>query len=187
MNGPEKTLMDLQDQSLIERVCKRLDGQVSEVLVSANNDLTRFDFLNLPVVKDTLEGFAGPLAGILAGMRWAEQNSDHSWVLSVAADTPFFPIDLSEKMRQAVTGKQIALARSGGRNHPVFGLWHVSVANALEEFLVRGDRKVMLFVEKFSNCMVDFPVGRIDPFFNVNTPEDMKIAEQILSEGLIDD
>lgn len=185
MNGREKSLLELEGEPLIVRVSKRLGKQVPQVIINANGNPERFSELGLSVQPDTVEGFAGPLAGVLAGMRWAERKSPGiTRILTVAADTPFFPQDYAEKMIKTADAEnaEIALAGSGGRHHPVFGLWPVKLANKLEAFLVKEEgRKVMLFVERFANCRIDF--GDItrgnDPFFNVNTPGDLADAKQI--------
>jgi len=180
MGGEEKSLMTLHGSTTIERVKSRLSSQIDDIVINANGDAERFSHLNLPVVADTVEGFVGPLAGVLAGMRWAAENSKHTHIITAAADTPFFPEDYAMRMKEAET--QIVLASSNGRRHPVFGLWPISLADALEHFLVvEENRKVMLFVERYSNSIVEFPNAENgdDQFFNVNTPDDMQVAEKI--------
>jgi len=180
MGGEEKSLMKLGGNTPIEMVKTRLARQVEQIILNANGDASRFEFLNLPVVRDTVDGFVGPLAGILTGMRWVEENSDHTHVITAAADTPFFPDNYVDKMLNMEA--EIVLAASNGRRHPVFGLWPITLADALEHFLVEEEnRKVMLFVQRYKNAIVDFPnsTNDEDPFFNVNTPDDMSVAEKI--------
>lgn len=181
MGEQEKSLLELGGKSIISHVIDRLKSQTSEILINANGDPDRFSQFDLPIKADTVEGFAGPLAGILAGMRWCEANApDCEYVLSVAADTPFFPKSLAEKLLAEIPKDQgaIALASSDGRRHPVFGLWSISLADELQKFLVdEENRKVMLFVERYPNCIVDFEFKTSDPFFNVNTPEDLAAAQ----------
>ncbi len=184
MEGTEKSLLKLEEQTLIERVSERLSRQLHTHIVNANDNPARFEFLNLAVQPDTIEGHPGPLAGVLAGMRWAEENNpDKRYVLTVAADTPFFPQNYASKLFVEVcaNGDDIALAGSNGRRHPVFGLWPINLADELEAFLVHEEgRKVMQFVQRFNNCTVEFStVDGYDPFFNVNTPEDLKMAISI--------
>ena len=184
MDGDEKSLMPLGSKSLITHVVSRLNTQLSEILLNANGDATRFDFLNLPIQADTVEGFAGPLAGVLAGMNWAIQHRpDMTHIITVASDTPFFPEEYVISMLQEANEKQahIALAGSNDRHHPVFGLWPISLHDELQKFLIdEGNRKVMLFVERYANCRVDFQANEVDPFFNVNTPEDLAQANRLL-------
>ena len=183
MEGPEKSLLEISGTTIIERVASRLSGQVDQLIINANGDPQRFGFLNRPVVKDTVEGYAGPLAGVLAAMRWTQENSTASHIITAASDTPFFPADYAHRMtEQAETqNTQITLATSNGRRHPVFGLWSIDLADALEAFLCDEEgRKVMLFVQRYSNGTVDFRGNDPDPFFNINTPDDMKTAEGIV-------
>lgn len=184
MEGPEKSLLKLDGETLVSRVANRLEKQTGKVILNANGDPARFSTLGLEIQADTVEGFAGPLAGVLAGMRWAKESSNATHIITAAADTPFFPKSYSEDMlsKAKETNSHIALAGSNGRKHPVFGLWPISLTNALEDFLVKeNNRKVMLFVERYSNIIVEFKNHNQghDPFFNVNTPDDMKQAEEI--------
>ncbi len=190
MDGREKSLMEINGETLIESVAQRLASQVPRVVINANGDPNRFSRLAMPVQADTVPGFAGPLAGVLAGMRWTQENvPDATHVITVAADTPFFPDDYVVHMidMAAQTNSDIALAGSNGRHHPVFGLWRTSLADSLEEFLIaEAGRKVLLFVERFSNCLVEFPSpdessGKPDPFFNVNTPDQLDQAKHYKS------
>jgi len=185
MEGPEKSLLKLGDKTLVSHVAERLKQQTSQVILNANGDASRFSELRLEVQPDTVDGFVGPLAGVLAGMRWAAEYSNATHLITAAADTPFFPQDYISKMQNhaQVQNAEIALASSNGRRHPTFGLWPIELADALEYFLVEeGNRKVMLFVERYQNCEVGFETreNEIDPFFNVNTPDDMTKAEQFL-------
>lgn len=183
MEGPEKSLLEMNGKTLVGRVAEKLKQQTPQIILNANGDPSRFSNLGLEVQQDTVEGFAGPLAGVLAGMRWAQKNSNVSHIITAAADTPFFPKSYVKEMRDTARqdNAEIALASSNGRRHPVFGLWPVKLADELQHFLVvEENRKVMLFVERYTNCMVTFENNKndIDPFFNVNTPDDMLKAEE---------
>lgn len=185
MEGPEKSLLKLGDKPLLGHVADRLKKQTPQIILNANGDTSRFLQFGLEVQADTVEGFAGPLAGVLAGMRWAATNSEATHLITAAADTPFFPKNYVSEMQMHAQEQnaEIALASSNGRRHPTFGLWPVKLADALEDFLVKeGNRKVMLFVERYQYCEVGFKNQKndIDPFFNVNTPDDMKSAEQYI-------
>ena len=191
MRGPEKTLLPLAGKPMIARIRERLSTQVDRVIVNANGDPERFGFLASPVMADTLSDNPGPLAGVLAGMVWCRENSPRtSHILTVAGDTPFFPADLAKRLTKAVSGidvPSIALAYSDGNRHPTFGIWPVSLYESLQQFLNGGDRKVMLFAKDHELQKVDFPMIElkseiIDPFFNVNTPEDFARAETLIAE-----
>lgn len=191
MGGGDKCLKPLAGKPLLRHAIDRLAPQTGALIINANGDPQRFSAFNLPVVADTIEGFAGPLAGILAGMEWARANAPKSrWVVSAATDTPFFPLDLVSRCIGAVGFKEnvIALARSGDNLHPVFGLWPVALADDLKAWLSSGDnRKVLAWVGRHEMIEVIFPgftvAGELlDPFFNANTPDDMDVAEAVIEE-----
>lgn len=183
----DKGLLDLGGRSMLARVVARLAPQVACVVLNANGDPSRFAALGLPVVADTIDGFPGPLAGILAGLRWtAAHRPDATHVASVSSDAPFVPTDLVARLACALTagGDGIALARSGGELHPVIGLWPVAHADDLERQLRAGVRKVLRFTDAHGTVPVDFaPLsigGReVDPFFNANTPEELEEARHL--------
>jgi molybdopterin-guanine dinucleotide biosynthesis protein A len=189
MGGGDKPLLAVGDKPMLERVIERLTPQVERVVINANGDPSRFAAFGLPVVPDTIEGFAGPLAGVLAGMRWSRANLPEArFLASAAADTPFFPADLVARLAEGTGGDEgtIALAASSAGTHPVFGLWPVAFADALEAFLRDGGSgKILTFADRYLRVNVpfdDIDLGNgeaADPFFNVNTPEDAERAEEI--------
>ena len=183
MDGNEKSLIMLGTNSLIGHVLHRLQPQVSTTIINANGDPARFANLDVYVQEDTVGGFVGPLAGVLAGMDWAQSNRpDATHILTAAADTPFFPETYAVEMfRSALSANaEIALASSNERHHPVFGLWQIGLRDELRAFLTKEtNHKVMIFVNRFQNIKVNFEASEYDPFFNVNTPEDLKIAAGI--------
>ena len=189
MGGGDKCLLEIGGQSLLARAIDRLSPQVGPLTINANGDKARFSSFKQPIVKDTIEGFVGPLAGVLAGMRWAQSNAPEArYILTVASDTPFFPRDLTEKLLLAVDEKElsIALAASNGRVHPVFGLWPVELADNLQEALMSGLRKILDWTDMHQMVEVVFETEdhQIDPFFNVNRPEDLARAELIAESVL---
>jgi molybdenum cofactor guanylyltransferase len=186
--GGDKGLLDLDGQPMIAHVIKRLAPQVGQMVINANGDAQRFAPFGLPVVADSIGGYAGPLAGILAGLQWAKTNAPQAThVASVSTDAPFVPADLVERLYTGLakhTGA-IALASSGGDLHPVIGLWPVALADDLEAALQSGTRKVLAWTDRHGTVPVDFPFEerggiRIDPFFNANTPEDLDQARKLL-------
>ncbi len=183
MGGGDKPLLTLGGEAMLARVVARLRPQVDGIVLNANGDPARFAGFGLPVAADPVDGFAGPLAGVLAGLDWARRHAPGAGgVVSVAGDTPFFPVDLVARLLGAGDGDadRIVLARSDGHMHPVFGYWPLSVADALAAFLREGTtRKVLAFVDRHPNAVADFtpPAGAPDPFFNINTPEDLEAAE----------
>ena len=185
MGGGDKCLLQIGEQSLLARCIDRLSAQVGPLVINANGDPSRFASFDLPVVSDSIEDYAGPLAGILAGMRWAAQHSPGArHIVTIASDTPFFPLDLVTKLLAGVeeNDRAIALAHSSSRVHPVFGLWPVALADDLEEALGSGVRKILAWTDRHEMIEVPFGVHQkdgqeIDPFFNVNRPEDLARAE----------
>jgi molybdenum cofactor guanylyltransferase len=185
----DKALLDLAGQSMIAHVTAALRPQVSRIIVNANGDLTRFAALGLPVVADTVEGFVGPLAGVLAGMRWTAANVPAaSRMVTVSADAPFLPADLVARLVNAERQQPgaIALAHSADEIHPVIGLWPVALADDLEAALRSGVRKVLAWTDRHGTLPVDFEMTeidgrRVDPFFNANTPEEMDEARRLLA------
>jgi molybdopterin-guanine dinucleotide biosynthesis protein A len=184
MGGGDKALRLLGDVTLLDRVIERLRPQVDALLLNANGDPARFAGFALPVVPDSIPGFAGPLAGVLAGLDWAAaERPDCSYVVSVATDAPFLPADLVARLAEGrqKAGADLASAASGGRTHPVFGLWPVRLREDLRRALVDQDiRKVDLFTGRYRLATVSFPATPVDPFFNANRPEDFDAAAALL-------
>jgi molybdenum cofactor guanylyltransferase len=184
MGGGDKCLRPLGDRPILTQVIERARPQVAALVLNANGDPARFAAFGLPVAADVVEGFAGPLAGVLTGMEWAgARRPDCPWIATIATDTPFFPADLVARMLSAVehAGADLACAASGGRAHPVFGLWPVRLAGALRAaMLEEGIRKVDVWTARHRLVEVDFPTAPIDPFFNTNRPEDLAEAERLL-------
>jgi molybdopterin-guanine dinucleotide biosynthesis protein A len=187
MGGGDKGMRLLGGRPLIAHTIERLKPQVGPLVLNANGDPARFAEYGLPVVADTVEGFAGPLAGILTGLEWAAEHAPHCpWVVSVPTDAPFLPDDLVECLVEATQElvDDMACAMSDGRSHPVVGLWPVRLAGELRAALVdEGVRKIDAWTARYRLATVEFPTDPVDPFFNVNSPEDLAEAERLL--GLI--
>jgi molybdopterin-guanine dinucleotide biosynthesis protein A len=185
MGGGDKGLIRLGGRLVLDHVLDRLKPQVRQIILNANGDAARFAAYGLPVVADSVEGFAGPLAGVLAGLEWARDNTQAEWVATAATDTPFFPRDFVTRMLAAIeaAGADMACAASDGRHHPVFGLWPVRLAADLRHALVEEDiRKVDIWTARHKLVAVEFAAEPHDPFFNVNRPEDVEEAERIAQE-----
>jgi molybdopterin-guanine dinucleotide biosynthesis protein A len=184
MGGGDKCLRPLGAATILEHVVARARPQVAALVLNANGDPDRFAAFGLPVAADVIEGFAGPLAGVLTGMRWARaRRPDCPWIATIATDTPFFPADLVPRMLAAVerAGAELACASSGGRAHPVFGLWPVRLADELEAAMIdEGIRKVDVWTARHRLVEVPFATDPMDPFFNTNRPEDLAEAESLL-------
>lgn len=179
--GTDKTRLLVGGQSMTERAVGRLMAQTSWLVVSAGEGAQITAPPGLPVIRDEGERFGGPLFGILSGMKWAKDNTDGRWIVSAPADTPFLPGDLVSRLRQGfTTDAEIAVARSLGRLHPVIALWPVALAAALEAWLaIPSRRAVNAFLATRRWSAVEFPCeDGVDPFFNVNTPEDLAAARE---------
>jgi molybdopterin-guanine dinucleotide biosynthesis protein A len=187
MGGGDKALRLLGGVPLLERVIERVCPQVDTLVLNANGDPGRFATFGLPVVADSVPDFAGPLAGVLAGLDWtAAHRPDCPFVLSVATDAPFLPTDLAARFIEAITrdADDLACAASGGRSHPVFGLWPVQLRNDLRRAVVEeGIRKVDEWTARHRLVTVSFAIDSIDPFFNANRPEDFATAEALLASA----
>ena len=185
MGGGDKGMREVAGKRLIDHVIDRLTPQVAGLAINANGDPARWAGYGLPVLADGIAGHPGPLAGILAGMGWAaEQGFDA--VVSVAADTPFFPRDLVRGLCDAAGPQGVAIAASRDqagmvRDQPTFGLWPVALRHDLRAALAGGMRKVVLWADAQAAGRAVFS-GPADPFFNVNTPEDLALAEGIAGD-----
>jgi molybdopterin-guanine dinucleotide biosynthesis protein A len=184
MGGGDKGLKLLGGQTLLARVEARLAPQVAAIALNANGDPARFADLGMPVLADSIAGFAGPLAGVLAGLDWAVGMGADT-IVTAAADTPFFPCDLVPQLLLASEGMQHPLvlaatpdAARGRARHPTFGLWPVALREDLRTALAGGLRKVLMWTQAHGGREALFP--QEEAFFNVNTPDDLALAEAML-------
>lgn len=174
MGGGDKGRLALGKSTILGHVIERLEPQVAGLALNANGDPTRFADVGLPVVADSIDGFAGPLSGVLAGMDWAAtKGATH--VVSAAADTPFLPCDLVPRLQLAGGDIGLALAASPSGRQPTFGLWPVALRDDLRVALQDGLRKVVIWTQKHSAGTAEFPDDAA--FFNVNTPDDLVTAQ----------
>ncbi|MEX5727178.1 molybdopterin-guanine dinucleotide biosynthesis protein A [Rhodovulum iodosum] len=184
MGGGDKPLLSLGGQSILSHVIARLAPQCAPIALNANGDATRFAHLGLPVLADTLPDHPGPLAGVLAGLDWAAAQGA-AQVVTVAGDTPFFPPDLAVRLQAAQSRAGLALAATEDatgtlRRHPTFGLWPVALRDDLRAALKGGLRKVVLWTDAHGAGTAAFDAREVDPFFNINRPEDLAAAERLL-------
>jgi molybdopterin-guanine dinucleotide biosynthesis protein A len=188
MGGGDKALRPLGGRTLLDHVIDRIRPQVAGFVLNANGDPERFEGFGLPVVADSVPDFAGPLAGILAGLDWAAaRRPDCHDIISVPTDAPFLPRDLVAQLLRGreEAGADLACAASGGRPHPVVGLWPVRLRDSLREAVVaEGIRKVDIWTGRYRLAVVAFPEERpgLDPFFNANRPGDLDRAAELLQQ-----
>ncbi|KZL08494.1 Molybdenum cofactor guanylyltransferase [Pseudovibrio axinellae] len=186
MGHSDKSLVTLGKATLLEHVVSRLRHQVQQLVVSVNDPGDAYERLDLPLLKDQLAGHLGPLAGIHAALSWAKLHSPHATdVASIAVDTPFFPTNLVETLMLArVTNPEPpVICSSAGRSHFAFGLWPITLADPLKDYLLNGGRSIKGFFNEHAPVIVNFESqNTIDPFFNINTPEDIPLALEYLSQ-----
>ena len=191
MGGGDKGLLDLGGKPMLAHVIDRLKPQVGRIIINANGEPRRFAAWSLPVVPDTVGGFAGPLAGVLAGMRWSLAHAPNArFIVTAAGDAPLLPCNLAHRLFVSLARDEadIALAQSLGELHPVIGLWPLALADDLEARLRSGVRKVLDWTGRHLTVAVPFPPVRlcgldIDPFFNANTPAELEQLRASIARG----
>ncbi len=197
MGGGDKFLQPVHGSNLLQAVLKRLSPQLDTIIISSNSPAQTIhaalkagkQFNEIPIVSDLISDFAGPLAGVHSAMKWAQENRpETTHLLTVAADTPFFPLDFVSRMvgfAQSQEASSIILAQSHGRYHPIFGLWPVDLQESLEGALFKGLRKIRAWTNEHPNASLNFDDEiingkQVDPFFNINEPEDFKRYRQLI-------
>lgn len=187
MGGGDKSLLELGGRRLLDHVICRAGPQVAVLAINANGDPGRFTAIDLPVVPDDVADFPGPLAGILAGMGWARRTlSGCRWLASFAGDSPLIPPNLVARLQDAAEaqGAEIACAASGGQVHPVVALWSVGLEEDLRHALVEEDiRRIRRWTSRYRVAEVEWDVEPVDPFFNVNTPEEFTRLQALAGAG----
>ena len=186
MGGGDKARIAIGGVTILERVLACLAPQCTGLLINANGDPARFADTKLPVVADSVADFAGPLAGILAGLDWAASHlPECEWLASVPGDCPFLPNDLIARLHaaRAAAGEPLACARSGEWRHPVVGLWPLALRDDLRHAIVaEGLRKIEIWTTRHGVAIADWSAEPVDPFYNVNTPEDAAKAQALAAK-----
>ena len=194
MGGGDKGLLMLGKTTIIERVIDKISPQVGSLAININGDSSRFPDYKLPIIPDSIKGYLGPLSGILAGMEWAFKNGNR-YIATVAADTPFLPDDLIKRLHAMVKRKNLNIGIAASRFlrrddvfiHPTFGIWEVALKDDLRDALANDTRKIMFWAKKFKLDYYYFDTSDklSDPFFNINTPDDLEEAKYRLKKGLL--
>jgi molybdopterin-guanine dinucleotide biosynthesis protein A len=184
MGGGDKGLRMVAGQRLIDHVITRLSAQCASLAINANGDPARWAEFGLPILPDSLPDHPGPLAGVLAGLDWAATLGAPA-IITAAADTPFFPPDLTARLQANAGPSGLCLAASPdetGRmqRQPTFGLWPVALRDDLRAALQGGLRKIVIWTQSHNAGLATFPSQPFDPFFNINTPEDITAAETLM-------
>jgi molybdopterin-guanine dinucleotide biosynthesis protein A len=193
MGGGDKGLLMLGKTTIIERVIDKISPQVGSLAININGDSSRFPDYKLPIIPDSIKGYLGPLSGILAGMEWAFKNGNR-YIATVAADTPFLPDDFIKRLHAMVKSKNLNIGIAASRFlrrddvfiHPTFGIWEVALKDDLRDALANDTRKIMFWAKKFKLDYYYFETSDklSDPFFNINTPDDLEEAKYRLKKGL---
>ena len=194
MGGGDKGLLMLGKTTIIERVIDKILPRVGSLAININGDSSRFPDYKLPIIPDSIKGYLGPLSGILAGMEWAFKNGNR-YIATVAADTPFLPDDLIKRLHAMVKRKNLNIGIAASRFlrrddvfiHPTFGIWEVALKDDLRDALANDTRKIMFWAKKFKLDYYYFDTSDklSDPFFNINTPDDLEEAKYRLKKGLL--
>ena len=186
LGGGDKTLRMVGGRTVLDRLVDRVAPQVTRLIVNANDDPRRFESLGLPVVADSLAGHLGPLAGVLAALDWTAVSAPAiEWIVTVPGDAPFLPPDRVSRLH---AGRQRdsairACASSDGRTHPVIALWPVSIRHDLRNAVAEQDvRRIDRFTGRYACAVEEWPTEPVDPFFNVNTPEDLAEADRLVTD-----
>ena len=182
MGGGIKSLKKFNNKSIFDRVFENLQTQVNKVIINSNDSENLFVKYNVEVIKDSLEGFLGPLAGLHATLEWLNKNAPYiNWLVTVPGDTPFIPKSLVKKLLDKVknSNHKIVLAQSNGKTHPIIGIWHSNLFESLKNSLNSGNRKIMDWASQHSLEYVEFANSKYDPFFNINYIEDLIEAKEI--------
>lgn len=184
MGGGDKGLHRVGGERVLDRLLQRMAPQVAGLIINANGDPARLADLGVPVVADSLPDRPGPLAGVIAGLDWAaEHRPGMEWIVTAPWDCPFVPLDLVARLHAGRGAADLACAASGGRAHPVVGLWPVSMREALRQAVSEGLRKIDAFTGRYRVAEVEWPAGAIDPFFNVNTVDDLQEANRLAAKA----
>ena len=182
--GEDKSIAKLGDKTLLDHTIDKIEKEFTETLVISNNKEFNFKNHKIHVVEDCIEGQLGPLVGILTAMKWVISNKkNYKWIASFPCDTPFFDIKLISELKIKVkeTSKKLIFLNSNKKRHNIFGLWSLGLYEKLESALNRGDRKVELWANEIGVKTIDFEhENNKDPFFNINTEEELEIAKKLL-------
>ncbi len=188
MGGGDKGLYRLGDRPILSHLLERLAPQSQCIAINAGGDPSRFSGFARPLLSDTLPGGRGPLAGILTGIRWVERMlASHDCVITVPTDTPFLAPDLVARFRMAhaASADEILIAMSGGRRHPTVGLFPTCYGDDLEQAMIQGGlARVQDWVQRHPHRVIPFETGAVDPFFNINTPDDLAWANCYLAQDM---
>ena len=181
MGGGIKSFIKFNNKNIFDRILERVKSQTNKIVINCNTEEKNLNKYKLPIIKDIKTGYLGPLAGIHSAMDWIKKNdNDTDWLITIPGDTPFIPNDLIFEIDKKITSKsKIILAKSNNKIHPVIGAWNLNLYDDLDKHLENGVRKILSWANLHHINFVNFSDHFYDPFFNINTKEDIIIAQEI--------
>jgi len=181
MGGGIKSFIELDGKSIFDRIITIIKPQIKKIIISCNTEEPKLKKYQFPIIKDLKEGYLGPLAGIHSGMQWLKKNEPEvKWLITIPGDTPFIPMDLIFRFKDKMSSDlKIIIAKSQNKTHPIIGAWNTCLFENLEEKLNKGIRKIMSWAELHPLDFVNYTIEKYDPFFNINTKEDIDEAIEI--------
>ena len=184
MGGGIKSLLEFNKKNIFDRILERLTPQIEKIIINCNSEEEKLSKYHLPIIKDLKKGYLGPLAGIHSAMSWGVNNSPKiEWLITLPGDTPFIPDNIISKFQKKISNNtKIILAQSNNKTHPTIGAWHISLFMNLDKHLDLGTRKILSWAELHPIEFVNYNFQTYDPFFNINTKEDLEKATNIEKE-----
>ena len=181
MGGGIKSLLEFNNKNIFDRILEKLKPQIDKIIINTNLDKEKFSKYQLPIIKDLKEGYLGPLAGIHSAMSWCMENAPEvDWLITLPGDTPFIPYNLITKFQNKISKNlKIILAQSNEHTHPIIGAWHISLFKSLDTHLNKGTRKIFTWAKLHPFDFINYNFQKYDPFFNINTQDDLKKASNI--------
>ena len=181
MGGGIKSFIEFNNKNIFDRILERTKPQLNKIIINCNSPEVKLKKYNITIIKDLVDGYLGPLAGIHAAMKWININEPKiKWLVTLPGDTPFIPNDLISRFNEKISSKlKIVLAQSDNKTHPTIGAWHTSLFDSLDEQLNKGMRKILSWAELHSIDFINYPIINFDPFFNINTKQDLNMAIKI--------
>jgi len=181
MGGVNKSFIEFNNKKIFDKILERIKPQIENIIVNCNDEEEKLKKYKIPIIKDIKKGYLGPLAGIHSAMNWITNNhSDIKWLITLPGDTPFIPQNLISSFKNKISPKsKIILVQSNFKTHPIIGAWHISLLSSLNSQLDKGLRKIMTWAKLYPIDYINYPTESYDPFFNINTKEDIIKAIEI--------
>ena len=183
--GEDKSTVKLGNKTLLDHTVNKIENEFNEILVISNNKELNFKNKKIQVIEDCIEGQLGPLVGILTAMKWVKENKkDYRWVASFPCDTPFFDINLTNKLKLKTnnTSKKLIFLNSEKKRHNIFGAWSIDLIEILENDLKKNFRKVEIWADKIGYESINVNIEKFDKFLNINTKKDFEKAKKNINK-----